>query len=63
MTRKEVVQEPHNFYVKLPGDVSDALYRVAARQWRHPREQALYFIAEVPDREPATAASGPDSSE
>jgi hypothetical protein len=52
------VLEPSNIYVKLPGDVSDALYRVAARQWRHPREQALYFIAEglrqlgeLPDRE------------
>jgi len=38
--------EPRNLYVKLPGDVVDALYRVADREWRHPKEQAGLFIAE-----------------
>ena len=38
--------EPRNLYVKLPGDVVDALYRVAHQQWRHPKEQAGLLIAE-----------------
>ena len=38
--------EPRNLYVKLPGDVVDALYRVANREWRHPREQAGLLIVE-----------------
>ena len=38
--------EPRNIYVKLPGDVSDALIRVAGREWRHPKEQAALYIAE-----------------
>ena len=38
--------EPRNLYVKLPGDVVDALYRVADREWRHPKEQAGLLIAE-----------------
>jgi hypothetical protein len=40
------VLEPRNIYVKLPGDVSDALIRVAGREWRHPKEQAGLLIAE-----------------
>ncbi len=38
--------EPRNLYVKLPGDVADALYRVADRQWRHPKDQAGLLIAD-----------------
>ena len=38
--------EPRNFYVKLPGDVADALIRVADDEWRLPRDQAGLFIAE-----------------
>jgi len=38
--------EPQNIYVKLPGDVADALIRVANREWRHPREQAGLFIVD-----------------
>jgi hypothetical protein len=40
------VLEPRNIYVKLPGDVSDALIRVAGREWRHPKEQAGLLIAD-----------------
>ena len=38
--------EPQNIYVKLPGDVADALIRVANREWRHPKEQAGLFIVD-----------------
>jgi hypothetical protein len=38
--------EPRNIYVKLPGDIADALIRVADEQWRLPRDQAAYFIAD-----------------
>ena len=38
--------EPQNIYVKLPGDVADALIRLANREWRHPREQAGLFITD-----------------
>jgi len=35
-----MVLEPRNIYVSLPGDVADALIRVAMHEWRHPKEQA-----------------------
>ncbi len=38
--------EPRNLYVKLPGDVADALYRAAGREWRRPRDQAGMLIAD-----------------
>jgi hypothetical protein len=38
--------EPRNLYVKLPGDVADALYRTAHRRWRRPKDQAVLLIAE-----------------
>jgi len=38
--------EPQNIYVKLPGDVADALIRLANREWRHPRERAGLFITD-----------------
>jgi hypothetical protein len=62
------VLEPRNIYVKLPGDVSDALIRVAGENWRHPKEQAALYIAEglrrdraLADRE-LTAAGSPDTA-
>ncbi len=58
--------EPRNIYVKLPGDVADALIRVADREWRHPKEQAGLLIAdglrrlgELTAREQAAAPAGP----
>ena len=59
--------EPRNIYVKLPGDVADALVRVAGREWRHPKEQAGLLIAdglrrlgELPtERALTTAPAGP----
>ena len=38
--------EPRNIYVKLPGDVSDALIDVSSKRWRHPKEQAAFYIVE-----------------
>jgi hypothetical protein len=40
------VLEPQSIYVKLPGDVADALMRVAQTEWRNPRDQAGLFIAD-----------------
>lgn len=41
-----MVLEPRNIYVSLPGDVADALIRVAMHEWRHPKEQAGLFITD-----------------
>ena len=38
--------QPINVYVKLPGDIADALLRVAAEEGRNPREQAGLFIVD-----------------
>jgi len=67
------MQEPRNLYVKLPSDVADALYRVADRQWRHPKDQAGLLIAdglrqlgELPHEGTVTASTssrGPGAAE
>jgi hypothetical protein len=51
--------ELRHLYVKLPGDVADALIMVAGREWRHPKEQAGLFIAEGLIRAGALQADDP----
>lgn len=40
------MKQPVNIYVKLPGDVADALIRLALSEWRRPRDQAALLLAE-----------------
>ena len=41
------VSTPRNMYVPIPGDAAEALRELSRREFRHPREQAAYFIVEA----------------
>lgn len=37
---------PRSVHIPLPGDLADALYELSRREYRHPRQQAAYLLAE-----------------
>jgi len=34
-------------YLPLPGDVRDALFRLAEQEWRHPKDQATLLLTDA----------------
>jgi hypothetical protein len=60
-----------NIYVPLPDPVREALYELAEREWRHPKEQASKLLVEglrragmLADQPPAGGdESGPEAGD
>jgi hypothetical protein len=63
---------PQSLYVPLPADTAEALRDLAVREYRHPKAQAAYLIAEALRRRgalppepaaPVTRATGHEAAE